>query len=206
MKKIIGFLLIAASLSACSEPPRLPIYGKEVVKTDAGYDTIINTVANFEFVDQKGEVVNNATFQDKIFVTDFFFTSCPSICPVMTKQMLRIHDSYMDNSAVALLSHTIDPVRDSIQKLDAYAAKIDIFSNEKWHFVTGEKEDLFAMAEDYMIVAFEDDEVPGGFEHSGFFILIDKEQRVRGYYDGTSEADVTKLISDIEILLDEYEN
>ena len=206
MKKIIGFVLIAASLSACSEPPRLPIYGKEVVKTDTGYDTIINTVANFEFVDQKGEVVNNATFQDKIFVTDFFFTSCPSICPVMTKQMLRIHDAYMDNPAVALLSHTIDPVRDSIQELDAYAAKIDILSNEKWHFVTGEKEDLFAMAEDYMIVAFEDDEVPGGFEHSGFFILIDKEQQVRGYYDGTSESDVTQLISDIEILLDEYEN
>lgn len=204
MLRSFPFLVIIMLLFACKPTPKLPVYGKEVVKTETGYDTIINKVAPFEFVDQKGELVNNATFEDKIFVADFFFTSCPSICPVMTKQMLRVHDTYAEHPEITFLSHTIDPVRDSVQKLDAYAEKIGILTNERWHMVTGEKEDLYDMAEHYMIVAFADDEVPGGFEHSGYFILVDKEQQIRGYYDGTSENDVNDLIEDLAILLDEY--
>lgn len=196
---LLTFLLIVA----CKETPKLPTYGKEAIQTASGYDTIIKPIAKFEFIDQKGEVVTNETFKGKIFVTDFFFTSCPSICPVMAKQMLRIHDAYLDNDQILLLSHSIDPKRDSIPVLNNYAAKIGIESNAKWHFVRGEKEAIAAMAEDYMIVAYEDDEVPGGFEHSGFFILVDGEQHVRGYYDGTSEQDVTQLLADLEILLNE---
>lgn len=191
-------------LSSCKEEVKLPTYGKTAIQTATGFDTIIKQVADFEFVDQKGELVNNKSFEGKIFVTDFFFTSCPSICPVMTKQMLRVHDTYLENDAIAFLSHSIDPKRDSVPVLENYAQKIDIQTNEKWHFVTGSKEDIAAMAEDYMIIAYEDDEVPGGFEHSGFFILVDKAQHVRGYYDGTSEKDVSQLIADIQILLNEY--
>lgn len=195
--------IIVLTIFSCKETPKLPVYGKEAIKTESGYDTIIKQVAPFEFVDQKGEIVNNETFKGKIFVTDFFFTSCPSICPVMAKQMLRIHDTYLDNDQVLLLSHSIDPTRDSVQKLDDYAAKIGVTTNDKWHFVRGEKEAISAMAEDYMIVAYEDESVPGGFEHSGFFILVDGDQHVRGYYDGTSEKDVSQLIADLEILLNE---
>ena len=202
-RSLFSILILSLLLIACKEEAKLPVYGKTAVKTETGYDTIIKTVAPFEFIDQKGEIVNNETFKGKIFVTDFFFTACPSICPVMTKQMLRIHDAYIDNDEIAFLSHSIDPKRDSVPTLDNYANKIDILTNDKWHFVTGSKEAIAAMAEDYMIVAYEDDEVPGGFEHSGFFILIDKNQNVRGYYDGTSENDVNTLISDIEILLNE---
>jgi protein SCO1/2 len=190
-------------LSACSEKRTLPTYGKEAVETATGYDTIVKPIANFEFVDQKGILVNNETFKEKIFVTDFFFTTCPSICPVMAKQMLRIHDAYLDNSEIMFLSHSIDPKRDTIQRLNEYAGKIGITTNDKWHFVTGEKEDIATMAENYMIVAYEDEDVPGGFEHSGFFILIDGAQHVRGYYDGTSQEDVSELIEDIQILLNE---
>lgn len=204
MRKIFVLaLLIALIFTACQEEKQLPIYGKEAVKTETGYDTIYRKVKSFEFLDQKGDLVTNQTFENKIYVADFFFTSCPSICPIMTKQMLRIHDAYLANNKVNLLSYTIDPDRDSIQKLEAYAEKIDINTNEKWHFVTGEKVDLYKMAEDYMIVAYADDELPGGFEHSGYFILVDGQQRVRGYYDGTLEEDVTQLIADIQILLDE---
>lgn len=204
MLRVLPFFLFSLVLFSCKPTPKLPVYGKEFVQTETGTDTIINKVAPFEFVDQKGDIVNNATFKDKIFITDFFFTSCPSICPVMTKQMLRIHDATADHPEITFLSHTIDPARDSIQKLDAYAEKIGITTNDRWHMVTGEKEDLYAMAEHYMIVAYADDEVPGGFEHSGYFILVDKEQHIRGYYDGTSENDVNKLIIDLDILLDEY--
>lgn len=181
----------------------LPIYGKTAIKTDNGYDTIIKPVPPFEFIDQKGEKVNNETFKDKIFIVDFFFTSCPSICPVMTKNMLKIHDAYIDNDKIKLLSHTIDPKRDSVERLDIYANKIDINTNDKWHFVTAEKEKISKMAEAYMIVAYEDDEVPGGFEHSGYFILVDSQQRIRGYYDGTLDSDTEELITDLQILLNE---
>jgi len=200
---LLIFGLFLSILSSCKETPKLPTYGKEAIKTETGYDTIIKKVAPFEFIDQKGEVVTNETFKGKIFVTDFFFTSCPSICPVMAKQMLRIHDAYLDNDQIVFLSHSIDPARDSVQKLDNYAGKIGITSNAKWHFVRGEKEAIAAMAEDYMILAYEDDQVPGGFEHSGFFILVDGAQHVRGYYDGTSQQEVIELIADIEILRNE---
>jgi protein SCO1/2 len=205
MRSLVYLFIFAALFMACKQTETLPIYGKKGVKTDTGYDTIIELVKPFEFIDQKGSVVNNATFEGKIFVTDFFFTSCPSICPVMTKQMLRIHDAFPNNNGIAFLSHTIDPVRDSVATLQAYAEKIGITSNERWHFVTGEKDALYKMAENYMITAFEDDEVPGGFEHSGYFILVDGKQQIRGYYDGTDEQDVSLLIEDLNILLRETE-
>jgi len=205
MLKYISIVTIFLSFAfACSSPSKtLPIYGKEAIKTDHGYDTIINIVPPFEFIDQKGEKVTNTTFKDKIFIVDFFFTSCPSICPIMTKNMLKIHNAYLDNDKIKFLSHSIDPKRDSVQRLDLYANKIDINTNDKWHFVTGSKEDIAAMAEAYMIVAYEDDEVPGGFEHSGYFILIDDQQRIRGYYDGTLDEDTEELIADLQILLNE---
>ncbi|MCB9256576.1 MAG: SCO family protein [Chitinophagales bacterium] len=203
MKELFYFLAIFSFfLFSCQEERSLPIYGKEAVKTDLGYDTIVKKVANFQFVDQKGESISNADFEGKVFVSDFFFTSCPSICPVMSRQMLRIYTTYLDNEELALISHTIDPDRDDVQKLDEYAHKLGIEDNKKWHFVTGEKEDLYKMAENYMIIAYADDEVPGGFEHSGYFILVDQKQQVRGYYDGTDEAAVSQLILDIQVLLD----
>ncbi|MCD8529146.1 MAG: SCO family protein [Chitinophagales bacterium] len=112
-------------------------------------------------------------------MVDFFFTSCPSICPVMTKNMLKLHD-HIAVDDVAFLSISIDPKRDSIQKLDRYANKIGINSNEKWHFVTAAKDSVLNWATDLMVVAFENDSIPGGFEHSGYFILIDKKQRDKG--------------------------
>lgn len=203
LKYLSSLILIITLLTACNKPKTLPIYGKEAIKTESGYDTIIKPVPAFEFIDQKGTIVTNETFKDKIFIVDFFFTSCPSICPVMTKNMLKIHDAYIDNDKIKLLSHTIDPKRDSVQRLDVYANKIDINTNEKWHFVTAEKEKISKMAESYMIVAYEDDEVPGGFEHSGYFILVDAQQRIRGYYDGTLDEDTEELIADLQILLNE---
>ncbi len=115
----------------------------------------------------------------------------------------HVHDTYIDNDKIKYLSHSIDPKRDSVQRLNLYADKIDINTNEKWHFVTGPKENISAMAEAYMIVAYEDDEVPGGFEHSGYFILVDDNQQIRGYYDGTLESDTEELIEDLQILLNE---
>ena len=202
--KPILFLLfsIITLLSSCKPTVQhLPYLGSNKIVDG---EEVRHQIRSFNYIDQDSLAFNADVLNGNIYLADFFFTSCPSICPVMTKQLLRVHDAYLDYPEVTFLSHTIDPIRDSIQKLAAYANKIGVTTNEKWHFVTGEKDALYGMAEHYMIIAFADDEVPGGFEHSGYFILVDKEQQIRGYYDGTSENDVTKLIEDLEVLLDEY--
>ena len=144
-----------------------------------------------------GEKVTNETFKDDIYVVDFFFTSCPGICPVMTKNMLRIYEKYDD---IKFMSHSIDQKRDDIPKLKKYANKIGITNDEKWHFVQGTDEGIKRMAKNYMILAYEDTTVAGGFEHGGQFVLIDKQQHVRGYYDGTDAREVDKMIEDIAVL------
>ena len=204
LKNIIFVALISVFLTACNSSPKtLPIYGKEAVKTETGFDTIVKPVPPFEFTDQKGDIVNNETFKDKIFIVDFFFTSCPSICPVMTKNMLKIHDHYLENDRIKYLSHSIDPKRDSVQRLDMYANKIDITTNKKWHFVTGDWEEIKKMAAVYMIAANIAKDAPGGYEHSGMFVLVDRKGQIRGFCNGTDEAAVSILMEDMDLLLDE---
>jgi protein SCO1/2 len=171
----------------------------------SGKDTIYHTIADFSFIDQDSMIVTNKDFEDKIYVADFFFTSCPTICPLMKSQMLRVYEKYKNNDEVMILSHTIDPEHDTIPLLKSYAERLGI-SGPKWRFVTGSQDDLYDIGqESYMVATSEDKLEPGGFIHSGAFILVDKEQRVRGIYDGTKEDQVDKLINDIPVLLQEYE-
>ncbi len=198
------------TLSACqpSKPTvTLPILGEREVLTQEGEsnptDTLYHTISPFSFVNQNHEVVTEKTLADKIYVADFFFTSCPTICPVMKKQMLRIYNKYLTNNKVSLLSHSIDPITDDVATLHAFAEALGV-SAPKWHFVTGEKETLYNHAiEEYMSVVVEDNEEPGGYLHTGSFLLVDKLLRIRGVYDGTKAEEVDKLLSDIDILLEE---
>jgi protein SCO1/2 len=205
---VIGFkisLLVACSLQlvACStkkEAP-LPIFGERTV---TGTDTTYHTIAPFQFVDQDSVIVTNATFKDKIYVADFFFTSCRTICPIMKTQMLRVYDSIQRDTNILILSHTIDPEYDSVALLRDFAQRLGVKS-EKWHFVTGVQDSIYKIAQtSYFATAMEDRNEPDGFIHSGAFLLIDKQQRIRGKYDGTKEEEVNKLLTDIQKLKREY--
>lgn len=197
---------------ACNQQPtaqeKLPVLGRheyvqKTVDNQTVTDTVFHQVADFSFINQDSAVVTNETFDDKIYVADFFFTSCPTICPVMKKEMLRVYEAFQDNDQVLLLSHTIDPTYDSVALLQDYAERLGV-SSDKWHFVTGDKDAIYDMGlKSYMVTAMEDNSSPGGFMHSGAFVLVDQDRRIRGMYDGTVKEQVDVLINDIRRLLQE---
>lgn len=164
-------------------------------------DTIYHTIPEFEFVNQDSFVVNNDSLSDVIYVADFFYTNCPSICPQVINQMIRIHDRFIENESLKLISFALDPKRDNVERLSEYAKNLDV-NNEKWHFLTGDKDQLWTLAEEYLIGVSEDDEEPGGISHSGMIILIDKDGHIRSFADGTIKEDVNELMLDIDLLLD----
>lgn len=194
--------LLLLSLVACEyNPKKLPILGeREIVNGD----TIYHSVRPFKFINQDSQIVSEKTFEGKVYVVDFFFTHCPTICPKVTKQMLRIYDKFKNDDRVLLLAHSIDARNDTIGRLREYANNLDVKSS-KWHFVTGNIDSIYNIAADYYSIAKTDPDSPGGFDHSGRLILVDKKRRVRSFCDGTDEKDVTRFIRDIEILLNEKE-
>ncbi|MDZ7879360.1 MAG: SCO family protein [Saprospiraceae bacterium] len=196
-------ILISLATSACSTKEEtantpLPIIGERLGITEKG-DTIYPTIPHFAFVNQNGDTIKNANFDNKIYVVDFFFTHCPTICPKVTAQMLRVYDHFKDSSSVGLLSHTIDPKRDSVGRLRDYADKLGV-SAPKWHFVTSERDSIYSIADNYFSIAKEDPKSPGGFDHSGRLILVDKKGRVRSFCDGTDTEDVDRFMKDVERL------
>lgn len=184
-------------ISCSNKTEQLPILGSREWN---GKDTTYHTIAQFQFVDQDSSLVNNATFKDKIYVADFFFTSCRTICPIMKTQMLRIYEATQNMPDVLILSHSIDPEYDTVALLHDFADRLGVES-KRWHFVTGVKDSIFKIAQtSYFTTAMEDKTEPDGYIHSGAFLLIDKKGRIRGKYDGTKEEDVNRLIGDIKRL------
>lgn len=185
----------------------IPYYGEftELVIDDDGterIDTTYRQLNNFAFINQDSQVVTADDFVGKIRVADFFFTSCPTICPDMKKQMMRIYKRFEDNDNIVLLSHSIDTRNDSVPVLKKYADKMNITSS-KWLLVTGDKNMIYNIAEQHMVPAQRDEKAPGGYLHSGQFILIDGNHHIRGYYDGVKPEEVDQLMNDIERLHNE---
>lgn len=204
IKSIYFVSILSLFIAGCTSKSadRLPIFGQREVE---GKDTIYHTIANFKFVDQDSSFITNNTFKDQIYVADFFFTSCRTICPIMKTQMLRVYEATQDMPDVKLLSHSIDPEYDTVALLHNFANRLGV-SSDRWHFVTGVKDSIYKIAQtSYFATAMEDKSEPDGFIHSGAFLLIDKDQRIRGKYDGTKEEDVNRLIADIKRLRKEYE-
>ncbi len=197
-------------VSACSQEKKLPIYGERdwVTKTVDGKevtDTIYHTIPAFKFVNQNNETITENTVKNKIYVADFFFTTCPTICPIMKKQMSKVYDKFKSNPEIEILSHSIDPDHDTPSVLKQYATDLGV-DGGNWQFLTGPKEEIYAIGQkSYMVPTKEDSTAAGGFLHSGAFILVDKDRHVRGMYDGTTEEGAEKLIADINILLKENE-
>jgi len=199
--KIFAAAFIVWGLWSCSEDSKpLPILGQiDIVDGD----TIRHEIPDFRFVDQDSQWISNETFSGQIYVSDFFFTSCPSICPKVKKQMLRMYDIYKDDGRISFLSHSIDTKRDSVARLKLYANNLGV-KTEMWHFVTGDKAEIFSIADDYFVAAMEDSGAPGGFDHSGRLILVDKNRHIRSFCEGTIEEDVNALMKDIDKLLETY--
>ena len=163
-------------------------------------------VGSFNLTDQDGNKVTENDFKDKIYITDFFFVTCPTICPKMTKQMDRVYHEFEKNDDIAFLSHTVMPESDSVPVLKEYADEIGA-SSEKWKFVTGDRKQIYNLArKTYFAAITEGDGGPDDFVHTENFVLVDKEKKLRGFYDGTSKVDVDRLITDIYALLEEYKN
>ena len=185
-KQLILALLLATFTLSCKPP----------VASNLG-----EVQRSFSFVNQEGEAVTTKTVEGKVYVTDFFFTSCPSICPVMKSQMIRVYEKFKDREDFLLLSHSIDQ-NDSVPVLKEYASRLGI-SSDTWHMVTGERTEIFEMAKEYSIKAGVDKDAPGGYMHSGAFILVDEKQAIKGLYDGTNKESVSQLIEDLESLFAE---
>lgn len=196
----IAFSLLCGFLiSSCiqEKEQRLPILGHKDI---SGSDTIYHTIANFQLVNQDSNIITRDDLKGKIYVADFFFTTCRTICPIMKTQMHRVYEEVKDDPEVMIVSHTIDPEYDTVGLLHDYAERLGVSSN-KWYFLTGEKDSIYYLAQtSYFATAMEDKSEPDGFIHSGAFLLVDKHGRIRGKYDGTKEDEVNQLIHDIQIL------
>ena len=188
---------------ACGDGTKpLPIIGDRTYP-DGTVD--IHTIRDFQLVNQLGDTITNRDFENKIYLIDFFFTSCPSICPKVTKQMLRLYDHVREYDDVILVSTSIDPIRDTPEVLKRYADNLNI-DDSRWLFLTGDKDEIMELAnEDYFVTALVAPDVPGGFDHSGKIILLDKSARIRGFCEGTESESVSGMMKMIDQLRAEYE-
>lgn len=202
------FLAIMALLAACGENrrdlPRLGEVSERIVDGKTVSDTLFFEIPEFRFVDQDSQSVTLQTVAGKIYIADFFFTHCPTICPKVKKQMMRVYETFLDEPRFAMLSHSIDTRYDTVAQLRRYAQKMGI-RTDKWHLLTGEHEDIYEIANQYYKVsAVVDSTAPGGFDHDGKILLIDPERHIRGFYDGTDPEAVDRMMEDIRFLLRQY--
>jgi protein SCO1/2 len=201
LKIIVLNFLVALLAFSCSQEKKLPFLGPKQV--NAKGDTVYHQIPSFRFLNQDSVYVSEKDVEGKVYVADFFFTTCPTICPKMKTQMLRIYERYKDRDEVRIISHSIDPDFDTPNVLKDYAARLQVKA-PKWNLLTGNKAAIYQLGQkSYMVSAQEDPNEAGGFVHSGAFILVDKNRHVRGIYDGTVEGEVNHLLEDMEILLKE---
>lgn len=216
MKKLIPALIvitigITISYFMMDKPKVLKVYNPIDLNPELVDESLRNVdkfhrVGTFNLIDQDGNEVTENDFKDKIYVTDFFFVTCPTICPKMTKQMDRVYKEFEENNAISFLSHTVMPEADSVPVLKKYADEIGV-SSDKWKFVTGDKPQIYSLArKTYFAAVTEGDGGVNDFVHTENFVLVDKEKKLRGFYDGTSKKDVDRLIADIYALIEEYNN
>ena len=197
----LGIAFLFLLFTACKNNQQtLPFLGETIVENGK---EIHHKVGQINHYTQDSTLLTNKDLEQYIYVADFFFTSCPSICPKVAKEMLRIYNEVSDNPNVKLVSFTIDPKRDTPERLRLYAENLGV-DHKKWLFVTGDKDETFELANTFFVAAFEDAESPGGFDHSGKILLIDKEGHVRSFSEGTDPSTTPKLIDDIKLLSESY--
>lgn len=210
--RIISLLLgayVFSSFVACQQQSetKLPILGSrepvsKVIDGQTVTDTVYHAIGDFRLLNQDSVFIDNRTFENGVYIANFFFTHCPSICPTMQRNLLKVYEKYKGDPRVRFLSHSIDFRYDSPRVLKAYAEKLGV-TNDQWQFVTGSKAEIYGLSDNYMVYTKEDADVPGGYDHSGHFLLVDRDRHIRGAYDGTADEQVDLLLRDLEILLKE---
>ena len=213
-RKYLWFFVVLISLSiviislfyfALKPKKTLPIYNPsdvnpELVDSSVQYVRKSHTIADFSFVNQNGEKITQKNYEGKIYVADFFFTTCGSICPKMTTNMVDIQTAIKNNPKILLLSHTVLPEIDSVAALKTYALKNGVI-DAKWNLVTGDKKEIYTMArKSYLAVKMGKPEELYDMVHTENFILVDDKRRIRGFYDGTNKKEIQRLIEDIRFL------
>ena len=216
--KFLGLVLLGLSAvivylfyNALQPQKTLPVYqpadfNPELVDNSVQYVRKYHTISDFSLLNQNGDTITQEDYKDKIYVADFFFTTCPSICPIMTENMVSIQNEIMNDDEVLLLSHSVTPAIDSVAQLKKYALEKGVI-DKKWNLVTGDKKQIYDLArKSYLAVKTDGDGGPYDMIHTENFILVDKEKRIRGTYDGTNPEDIKKLLNDLSILKASYED
>jgi protein SCO1/2 len=207
---ILSIIIISLFYDALKPEKRLRIYqpsdvNNELVDESMQHIRKYHTIAPFKLINQNGDTITNANYDGKIYIADFFFTTCPTICPIMTGNMVEIQKKIVDDPSVMLLSHSVTPVIDSVPQLKKYALEKGVI-DEKWNLVTGDKKQIYELArKSYLAVKNDGDGGPYDMIHTENFILVDKEKRIRGFYDGTNPEEIEKLLNDLTILKQEYQ-
>lgn len=177
----------------------------ELVDSTVQYVKKYHTISDFSLINQNGEIITEKDYEHKIYIADFFFTTCPTICPIMTKNMADIQERIKNDNDILLLSHSVTPQIDSVAQLKKYALEKGV-DDTKWNLVTGDKKQIYKLArKSYLAVKEDGDGGPFDMIHTENFILVDKKRRVRGFYDGTKQEDIERLMGDLEILKDSYQ-
>ena len=216
MKKLVLYVIISLVLfgilgwiNFIPKTITLPILNPEdidpnLVDTALVFQNHDHRIPDFKFQNQEDRIITQDEFSNKIYVANFFFTTCPSICPTLMKHTKLIQDKFIDDENILLISHTVHPERDSVQVLNAFA-ELNGINSEKWHLVTGKKHDIYELSrKGYFAISYDPLRGKDAFIHTENMILIDKERRIRGIYTGTRLHEINRLIEDIYILKNEY--
>jgi protein SCO1 len=208
---VLSGIIIVLMYQALQPQKRLAIYQPSMVNPDLVDSTLVyvkkyHSIADFKLINQNGDTVTQEQYAQKIYIADFFFTTCPTICPVMTANMVDIQKIIQDDDEVMLLSHSVTPEIDSVPQLKKYALEKGVI-DAKWNLVTGDKKQIYELArKSYLAVLTDGDGGPYDMIHTENFILVDKERRIRGFYDGTSSEEVAQLLEDLKVLKSSYRN
>lgn len=205
---VLSLIIITLIYQALVPEPKLPVYqpnmvNAELVDSTKQYVRKYHTIADFSLTNQNGETITQKDYEGKIYVADFFFTTCPTICPIMTDNMVRLQEILKDNHHVMLLSHSVTPEIDSVPVLKAYAEKKGV-NDKKWNMVTGDRIQIYDLArKSYLVAQTDPDGDDYAMIHTENFVLVDTKRRIRGFYDGTNWEEMEELLKDIDILMKE---
>ena len=202
IKGLLYTPLISLIFISCTEESKLPIWGQKEFIQGIDKDTVYHTISYWNFTNQDGELISKSDYEWEVYVANFFFTRCPGICPILTKNIKQVQ-AETKGINVSFLSHTVDPKNDTVGRLKWYCDNKEI-DNSNWNFVTGDQNSIYEMGVlSYLVPNSEDALAPGGFLHSDKFILIDTKSRIRGMYSGTDSTEIERLILDVRKLTQE---
>ena len=206
---VVSSIILLLFYIALLPQKKLPVFQPAMVNYELVDSTIqhikkFHRIADFELINQNGKTVTHENFNGKIYVADFFFTTCPTICISMTDNLLKVQKEIQNNPNILLISHSVTPKIDSVTQLKKYAIEKGV-NDKKWHLVTGDKKEIYKLArKSYLAVKDEGDGGPFDMIHTENFILVDPDKRIRGFYDGTDSKEIKRLLLEIKILSSEY--